>query len=101
MGCRQGLPTYRTSPATARGFLLAPAQPAEPMATTQEQLDEAIAARHAWRTGQTRSSVSFGDRTIQYSVDGLKQIDAYIAELRRTLAGTTRVRNRVSYAVPD
>ncbi|WP_027489374.1 gpW family head-tail joining protein [Rhodanobacter sp. OR92] len=71
------------------------------MATLQDQLDEAIAARHAWRTGATRSSVTFGDRTIQYSVEGLKQIDAYIAELRRTLAGTTRTRNRVTYAVPD
>jgi hypothetical protein len=71
------------------------------MATLQDQLDEAIAARHAWRTGATRSSVTFGDRTIQYSVEGLKQIDAYIAELRRSLAGSTRVRNRVTYPVPD
>lgn len=71
------------------------------MATLQEQLDEAIAARHAWKTGKTRSTVTFGDRTIQYSVDGLKQIDAYIAELRRQLAGTTRGRSRVTYAVPD
>ncbi|ODT97275.1 MAG: hypothetical protein ABS82_01075 [Rhodanobacter sp. SCN 67-45] len=71
------------------------------MATVQDQLDEAIAARHAWRTGATRSAVTFGDRTIQYSVEGLKQIDAYIAGLRRQLAGVSRVRNRVTYAVPD
>lgn len=71
------------------------------MATLQEQLDEAIAARHAWKIGKTRTTVTMGDRTIQYSVDGLKQLDAYIAELRRQIAGVTRVRNRVSYAVPD
>lgn len=71
------------------------------MATLQEQLDEAIAARHAWKTGKTRTSMTLGNRTIQYSVEGLKQLDAYIAELRRQIAGTTRVRNRVTYAVPD
>lgn len=71
------------------------------MATLQEQLDEAIAARHAWKTGKTRTSMTLGNRTIQYSVEGLKQLDAYIAELRRQIAGTARVRNRVTYAVPD
>ncbi|UZW62747.1 gpW family head-tail joining protein [Lysobacter enzymogenes] len=71
------------------------------MATLQEQLDEAIAARHAWKTGKTRSSMTLGNRTIQYSVEGLKELDAYIGELRRQVSGVKRVRNRVSYAVPD
>jgi hypothetical protein len=71
------------------------------MATLQQQLDDALAARHAWKTGRTRSSVTIGDRTIQYSVEGLKDLDAYIAELRAGLAGRPAVRNRVSYVVPD
>lgn len=72
------------------------------MATTQERLEEAIAVRHAWRTGRTRASVSHGDRTITYSTEGLKQLDAYIAELRRELSGR-RVcrRNRIQYVVPQ
>lgn len=71
------------------------------MATLQDQLDEAIAARHAWRTGRARTTVTFGDRTIQYSVEGMAQLDAYIASLQRQLSGAARVRNRVTYGVPD
>lgn len=71
------------------------------MATTQELLDEAIAVRHAWRTGKTKASVTHGDRTISYSIEGLKKLDAYIAELRRLLAGTARGgRNRIQYVTP-
>ena len=71
------------------------------MATTQELLDEAIAVRHAWRTGKTESSVQHGDRTISYSVEGLKKLDAYIAELRRLLAGNKpRGRNSIQYVTP-
>lgn len=71
------------------------------MATTQELLDEAIAVRHAWRTGRTRASVTHGDRTISYSIEGLKQLDAYIAELRRLLAGASaRGRSRIQYVRP-
>ncbi|WP_165424282.1 gpW family head-tail joining protein [Pseudoxanthomonas winnipegensis] len=71
------------------------------MATLQEQLDEAIAARHAWHVGKTRVTVTYGDRTLQYSVEGLKQLDAYIASLRRQISGGSRARNRVRYVVPD
>lgn len=72
------------------------------MATTRELLDEAIAVRHAWRTGQTKASVAHGNRSITYSVEGMKQLDAYIAELRRQLAGTPpRGRNRIQYVVPQ
>ncbi|HVI60122.1 MAG TPA: gpW family head-tail joining protein [Luteimonas sp.] len=71
------------------------------MATTQEQLDEAIAVRHAWRTGKTKASVTHGDRQISYSIEGMKRLDEYIAELRRTLAGTARRgRNRIQYVTP-
>jgi len=71
------------------------------METLQQQLDEAIAARHAWKTGKTRTTVTFGDRTIQYSVEGMQQLDSYIADLRRQISGVVRSRNRVIYAVPD
>jgi site-specific recombinase XerD len=75
------------------------------MATLQEQLDEALAARHAWITGKTQVAVTFSSggksRTIQYSVEGMKQLDAYIAELRRKIAGKPPLRNRIVYAVPD
>ncbi|MEN5208012.1 gpW family head-tail joining protein [Stenotrophomonas terrae] len=66
----------------------------------QQQLDEAIAARHAWRTGKTRAAAAFGDRRIEYSVEGMKQLDAYIAELRRQLAGPAARRRRVTYLAP-
>ncbi len=72
-----------------------------PMATLQEQLDEALAARHAWCIGRTRVTVTFGDRTLQYSVEGMKQLDAYIAQLRRQINGVAPVRNRVRYVTPD
>lgn len=84
---------------------MAPAHLMGPMATLQEQLDEAIAARHAWRTGKTKSSQTLntpsGDRTIQYSTEGLSEIDAYIADLQRQISGKRKVRNRISFAVPD
>lgn len=71
------------------------------MATTQELLDEAIAVRHAWRTGKTTSTVTHGERTISYSIEGMKRLDAYIAELRRLLAGPApRGRNRIQYVTP-
>jgi len=71
------------------------------MATLQQHLDEALAARHAWRTGQTRASISMGGRTVQYSTEGLRQLDAYIGELRRQISGVRPVRNRIRYGVPD
>ncbi len=73
------------------------------MADTQHLLDEALAARHAWRTGKTRTSWTIGDQSFGYSVEGMRHLDAYIAELRRKLnprAGA-RSRNRVRYVVPD
>lgn len=71
------------------------------MATLQGQLDEAIAARHAWKTGKARTTFRHGDRTIEYSVEGMKQLDSYIAQLRRQISGVQTGRARVTYAVPD
>lgn len=69
--------------------------------TTQELLDEAIAARHALLVGKARVSVGFGDRRVEYTAATLANLDSYIAELRRTLNGKKPVRNRITYMVPD
>lgn len=71
---------------------------------TQEQLDQALTARHALLTGTARVSVGFGDRRIEYVPADLRKLDAYIAELRRELtpaAVPTRRRNRVYYVTPQ
>ncbi|KRG65813.1 hypothetical protein ABB27_14690 [Stenotrophomonas terrae] len=70
------------------------------MADLKTQLEEALAVRHAWRTGKTRTVFVFGDRRTEYSVEGMKQLDAYIAQLRRELAGPAARRSRVTYVVP-
>lgn len=72
-----------------------------PAPTTQELLDEALAARHALLVGKKTVSIGFGDRKVQYTEANLAALDRYIAELRRTLAGKPAARNRVSYMVPD
>jgi len=71
------------------------------MATTQQLLDEAIAARHQLLVGKARVSVGYGDRRVEFTAATLKQLDSYIAALRRRLAGTARRgRTRVQYVVP-
>jgi len=70
------------------------------MAVTQDMLDEAIAVRHAWRTGKTSVSWQHGDRSQYYSVEGMAKLDAYIAQLRRELAGIKTRRNRIQYVTP-
>ena len=67
----------------------------------QRKLKEAEDARHLWQIGQTSASWTYRGRTIQYSVEGMKHIDRYIAELRRRLAGSRAVRTLVTYGVPD
>jgi hypothetical protein len=69
--------------------------------TTQQLLEEAIAARHALLVGKALVTVGYGERRMEYSAANLQALDAYIAELRRTLTGTKRVRTRVRYGVPD
>ena len=71
------------------------------MLTIRQKLDEALEARHQLLVGRARVSVGFGDRRIEFTAATLKQLDAYIAELRRKLAGATaRGRSRVQYVVP-
>lgn len=69
--------------------------------TTQQKLDEALAARHALMVGQAQVSVGFGERRVEYTAATINQLDSYIAELRLELNGKKRVRNRITYMVPD
>jgi hypothetical protein len=69
--------------------------------TTQQLLDEALAARHALLTGKAMVSVGFGDRRVEYTAAKLPDLERYIAELRRSLAGKKPARHRVTYVVPD
>ena len=71
------------------------------MATTQQKLDEALDAKHRLITGSKAVSIGFGERKVEYTEATLGRLNAYIAELKAELAGTTRTRNRVRYVVPD
>ncbi len=66
----------------------------------QQQLDEALAARHALIIGKAAVTVGYGERRIEYSAARLADLDSYIADLRRQITGAKRVRNRISYLVP-
>ena len=68
--------------------------------TTQQQLDEALAARHALLVGKATVSVGYGDRRVEYTQATLSKLESYIAELRRTLSNVRPVRNRITYLVP-
>lgn len=73
--------------------------------STESDLTEALSARHALVTGKLRVSFSVttggGSRTLTFSQTTMKQLDTYIAGLRREISGVTKTRNRISYAVPD
>lgn len=69
--------------------------------TTQELLNEAVAARHALLTGKATVSVGFGERKVEYTAANLGALDRYIGELRRALQGKAPARNRIRYMVPD
>jgi gpW len=71
---------------------------------TQQQLDQALAARHALLTGTAKVSVGFRDRKVEYVAADLHRLDAYIAELRQALtpdAAPPRRRNRILYWMPQ
>lgn len=69
--------------------------------TAQQKLDEALQVRHQLMLGKAKASLGFGDRSITYTQATRKDLDAYIAELRREIGGRTASRSRVRYAVPD
>jgi hypothetical protein len=71
------------------------------MATTQDLLDQATTAYNALLTGTALVSVQYGDRKIDYTPANRQQLERYIGQLRRQIAGKTSVRNRISYMVPD
>ena len=62
------------------------------MATTQEMLDQAIAARHEIITGTRAVSVSSSSgRSVTFTAASLAALDAYIAQLRRQLGLPTGI----------
>ena len=71
---------------------------------TQQQLDEAITARHQLMTGRRAVSVSYkdggGQRTVEYTAANIDALDRYIAQLRRELAGKRPARSRIRYMAP-
>lgn len=69
--------------------------------TLQEQLDEALAARHKLLTGTSRVAVGWGDRRVEYTAAKLSDLDTYIAGLRRAINGKPAQRSRIRYVVPD
>ena len=71
------------------------------MATTQEMLDEALAARHKIMLGKAVVSIAGSGDSVAYSTANISRLDAYIAELRQLIAGATPVRSRIAYMVPN
>lgn len=69
--------------------------------TTQQRLDQALAARHALATGQSKSAVMIGERRVEYTAAKAGDLDRYIAQLRAQLAGRRPSRARVQYVVID
>lgn len=59
------------------------------MATLQEQLDEAQLVYHNWCIGKTtrRYRDSNGEE-VEYTAEGLRNLSAYIADLKRQLGLT-------------
>jgi hypothetical protein len=69
----------------------------------QQQLDEALAARHTLLIGKQPTELMIGDRRVRYgdATSSLARLDAYIADLRRQLAGFPLRRGRLYYGVPE
>lgn len=71
------------------------------MPTTQDLLIEAETALHSLQIGKAKVSVGYGDLRVEYTPANKKDLEAYIARLKRQIAGRPRARNRVRYGVPD
>ncbi|MEB1547359.1 gpW family head-tail joining protein [Xanthomonas campestris pv. campestris] len=71
-----------------------------PIPTPQQHLDEALAARHQLLLGKATVSLSFGERRVEYTKAELPALEAYIAELRRTIAGKVMRQITVPGSVP-
>ncbi|MBB4726355.1 gpW family head-tail joining protein [Xanthomonas arboricola] len=70
------------------------------MPTPQQHLDEALAVRHQLLLGKATVSLAFGERRVEYTKAELPALEAYIAELRRKIAGKVMRRGRINYVVP-
>lgn len=73
-----------------------------PQPSLQQQLDEAIAARHAIAIGKRTARITLGDRSVEYSEASLPALNAYIASLQAQISGNpAQGRNRVRRVVFD
>ncbi len=69
--------------------------------TLQEQLQEALTARHNLLVGRAKVAIGLGERRVEYTQASLKDLERYIAELRAQIARKPPRRSRVYYVVPD
>jgi hypothetical protein len=68
------------------------------VATTQQLLDEARAARHKLVTGQlARVFMDQNGERVEFVATNIAQLDAYIATLEATLAGVSRARKPIGF----
>lgn len=74
--------------------------------TDAQKLVEAEAALHRLLTGQQSASFSIssggGSRSMTYTQTNIAQLRAYIAELKRAIAGGAAVGGRqIAYGIPE
>lgn len=67
--------------------------------TTEEMLVEAKTARHQLLVGAKRVTVKYGDRTVEYNVANLPELNTYIAELEDLLGVTPETKRGQPFEV--
>jgi hypothetical protein len=68
------------------------------LATTQQLLDEARAAKHKLVTGTlTRVFMDQNGERVEYTATNLGALDAYIRQLEAELAGVPRARKPIGF----
>lgn len=67
------------------------------IATLQQRLVEAEAAKHALLTGKQRVSIGYGDKSVSFERSDLAKLEAYIVELRAQLGQSRRRPLRVTF----
>lgn len=70
------------------------------MSTLQEKLAQAEDALHQLMLGTRTVSLSYGERRVQYTEANRKDLETYIARLKRQIAGKPARRGTLHYGVP-
>lgn len=68
------------------------------MATKQQQLNEAISARHKLMTGGTVAKVTKDGLTVEYTRASIEKLEAYIESLTGEVGGTSRRRRPAGFS---